>query len=141
MPESPRKRSTPARKAEPEVVPAEPATAKPAAKAAKATPAKAATAKKATKAAPPVEPAEAPAKKAGKAAKKVAAEPVEAPTAVPADEPETEGDESEFLNRAARRAKGRKGTGGSPVSGKGATFAGRGAVPGQRQWGARRSGG
>jgi hypothetical protein len=131
MPESPRKRSTAARKAEPEVVPAEPTAPKPAAK----------TAKKAAKAVAPVEPVEAPAKKAAKAAKKAASEPVEEPVAVPAAEDGTDADEPEFLNRAARRAKGRKNTGGQPVAGKGASYTGRGAVPGQRQWGARRSGG
>jgi hypothetical protein len=150
MPESPRKLSTASRKAEPEVVPAEPAAAKPAntakvAKAAKNTE----PAKKTTKAAAPGEPVEAPApakkatKSGGKAAKKAAAEPVEEPVAVPAQEP-AEGestDEPEFLNRAARRAKGHKGSSGLPVAGRGPTYSGRGAVPGQRQWGARRSGG
>jgi hypothetical protein len=140
MPESPRKRSTPARKAEPEVVPAEPTAAKPAAKTAKK------AAKSATQAAAPVEAVAAaevpaPTKKAAKAAKKATPEPVEEPAAVPAAEDGTDADESEFLNRAARRAKGRKGTGGQPVAGKGASYTGRGAVPGQRQWGARRSGG
>jgi hypothetical protein len=123
MPESPRKRSAPARKADPEVVPAEtPAATKPAKAAKKATNATS----KATA--------------AGKAAKKAAPQPVEEPAPVPA-EGEAGGDEPEFLNRAARRAKGRKDTGGQPVSGKGPTYTGRGAVPGQRQWGARRSGG
>jgi hypothetical protein len=151
MPESPRKRSTPAAKAAKTsdgTVEAKPVKAD----AAKAETPKAAKAtKKATKAAPPAEAAEVlvpgepakavPAKKAAKTAKKVAAVPVEPPAELPATEPGTGEDEPEFLNRAARRAKGRKGGAQQPVFGSGATFAGRGAVPGQRQYGTRRTGG
>jgi hypothetical protein len=51
----------------------------------------------------------------------------------PVDEPAT------FQNRAARRAKGKGGAQQQP-QGKGKHFGGRGSVPGQRQWGNRRSG-
>ena len=51
----------------------------------------------------------------------------------PADEPAV------FQNRAARRAKG-KGAAQQQPQGKGKHFGGRGSVPGQRQWGNRRSG-
>lgn len=50
-----------------------------------------------------------------------------------------EGDESGFVNRAARRAKGK--SGGKPaVFAKGKAPVGRGAVQSPRQYGARRSG-
>jgi hypothetical protein len=148
MPESPRKRSTPAAKAaktNDETVAAKSVKAKAVKAEDEPKAAKAAT-KKATNAVAParadevVVPAE-PAKKATKAAKKAATEPVEPPAEVPAAEPQTGDDEPEFLNRAARRAKGRKGGAQQPVLGGGPTFAGRGAVPGQRQYGTRRTGG
>jgi hypothetical protein len=156
MPESTRKRSSATAKAAAPPEEAEvPAKAAKAAKATKAVPAKAAPAKAApAKAAPakaaPAEAAapakKAPAKKAPakKAAKAAAAEEVAPPTAQSdGDEPTGDGEpEPEFLNRAARRAKGRGKEGGQqPVSGRGPTFAGRSAVPGQRQWGTRRTGG
>jgi hypothetical protein len=52
-----------------------------------------------------------------------------------------EGTEAEFLNRAARRAKGRGKGGQQPLTERGASLHGRGSVPGQRQWGNRRTGG
>jgi hypothetical protein len=155
MPESSRKRSAPATKAAQstdDAVKAKPVKAKiveamavaaEAPKAAKAT-------KKAAKAAQPAQPADVlpsaePAKKATKVAAKTAKKapdaPVEPTAEVPAPEPDTDADEPGFLNRAARRAKGGKGNALQPVSGKGPKFAGRGAVPGQRQWGTRRTGG
>ncbi len=69
--------------------------------------------------------------------------PVEEPPAesAPVAEAVEEEPPVEFENRAARRAKGKHTSGQHPVSGKGAHLSGRGgAVPGQRQWGSRRSG-
>ena len=48
-------------------------------------------------------------------------------------------EEPEFLNRAARRAKG-KGKGQAPQTQKGHFPHGQGAVQGPRMWGNRRSG-
>ncbi|AGZ41847.1 hypothetical protein [Actinoplanes friuliensis] len=54
----------------------------------------------------------------------------------------TEGDqpEEEFVNRAARRAKGKKAGGGPEVFTKGQRPMGRGSVQSPRQYGNRRSG-
>ena len=86
-----------------------------------------------------------PAKKtpAKKAAKAAAADEVAAQADADGHTADGEPEEPEFLNRAARRAKGRgRESGQQPVSGHGPTFAGRsGGVPGQRQWGNRRTGG
>ena len=85
-----------------------------------------------------------PAKKAGPAAKPAKSATVETPVV---EEPVAEEDAGtaeadEFLNRAARRAKGRGRSGGAqPATGRGSSFSGRGSVPGQRQWGNRRTGG
>jgi hypothetical protein len=71
------------------------------------------------------------------------AAPVEEPAAPEPAAEESAAEEAppEFQNRAARRAKGKHHPDQHPVSGKGAHLAGRGgAVPGQRQWGNRRSG-
>jgi hypothetical protein len=126
MPESTRKRSSATAKA----------AAQPEVEAAPA-PAKTAKAGKAAKAAEPAETKPAKPAKAAKVAK-AAPEPAEA-----ADQPDATGDgaEPEFLNRAARRAKGRKDAGQQPVAGRGSAIHGRGSVPGQRQWGNRRTGG
>jgi hypothetical protein len=72
----------------------------------------------------------------------VAAPAVEEPPAEepPVEEPPAEEPPAEFENRAARRAKGKHHSDQHPVSGKGPHFTGRGSVPGQRQWGNRRSG-
>jgi hypothetical protein len=132
MPESTRKRSSAAAKAaaEPDAgAAATPTKTAKATKVAKAEP-KAAAGPTATKA----EPKAATATKAPKAAKP-AAEPE---PAVPDEQDDTG---TEFLNRAARRAKGRGKGGQQPVSGRDASLHGRGAVPGQRQWGTRRTGG
>jgi translation initiation factor IF-2 len=135
MPESTRKRSSAAAKAaaEPDAgAAATPTKTAKATKVAKAEP-KAAAGPTATKAEP--KPAAGPtATKAPKAAKP-AAEPE---PAVPDEQDDTG---TEFLNRAARRAKGRGKGGQQPVSGRDASLHGRGAVPGQRQWGTRRTGG
>ena len=48
-------------------------------------------------------------------------------------------EEPEFLNRAARRARG-KGKGQPPQAQKGHFPHGQGSVPGPRMWGNRRSG-
>ncbi len=53
-----------------------------------------------------------------------------------AQEPETE----VFVNRAARRAKGKKASGGGEVFSKGQQPVGRGSVQSPRQYGNRRSG-
>jgi hypothetical protein len=48
-----------------------------------------------------------------------------------------------FLNRAARRTRGKataRGTVEQPAQGRGKSFGGRGSVQGPRQWGNRRSG-
>jgi hypothetical protein len=66
------------------------------------------------------------------------APPVESP---PVEDPPADETPVEFENRAARRAKGKHTSAQHPVSGKGPHLRGRGgAVPGQRQWGNRRSG-
>jgi hypothetical protein len=146
MPESTRKRSAAKAAAEPETAP--PAKAAKAAKASKAAePGKASTAARPGNAAPepataaPAEPA--PAKKAAKPAKSAKAETPVVKEPVAAAEEDAGTDEAdEFLNRAARRAKGRGRSGGAqPVTGRGSSFSGRGSVPGQRQWGNRRTGG
>ncbi len=144
MPESTRKRSAAKAAAEPE-----PATPGKAAKSSKAAdPGKADKAARASKAAaepaPAAEPV--PGKKAGKAARPAKAAEQEAPVAAEpvaaAGEDAGTGEADEFLNRAARRAKGRGRSGGAqPVGGRGPSLSGRGSVPGQRQWGNRRTGG
>ena len=50
-----------------------------------------------------------------------------------------ESEEPAFLNRAARRTRG-KGSAGQQPQEKGKSFGGRGSVQGPRQWGNRRSG-
>jgi hypothetical protein len=63
----------------------------------------------------------------------------EAPEPVEPESEETEESEPEFLNRAARRAKGRGKTQ-TPQTQKGQYPHGQGAVQGPRMWGNRRSG-
>jgi hypothetical protein len=67
------------------------------------------------------------------------AEPAPAEPAGVEDAP-AEDAPAEFENRAARRAKGKHSSAQHPVSGKGPHLHGRGTIPGQRQWGNRRTG-
>lgn len=60
-------------------------------------------------------------------------------TTAAADGEPGESEEPTFLNRAARRTRG-KGASGQQPQEKGKSFGGRGSVQGPRQWGNRRSG-
>lgn len=65
-------------------------------------------------------------------------EPQDALEAEPETDAETEPEE--FLNRAARRAKGKNASAASQPGSKGNKVGNRGPVTGQRQWANRRSG-
>jgi hypothetical protein len=57
--------------------------------------------------------------------------------------PDDDPDAPVFLNRAARRTRGKataRGAVEQPAQGRGKSFGGRGSVQGPRQWGNRRSG-